>query len=692
MQKQYDVVVIGAGSGGLTAAVGFAKVGKKVVLIEAEHMGGECTNSGCVPSKALLHHAKEYHSARKISGETTDTERYQNEAFTYVRNIVNGILAEEQPEAFERLGIDVVLGEAEFAGPCSVKVGEVEYRYKHAVIATGSQPRMIDIDGLSPGDVLTNQNLFTLDRAPERTLIIGAGPIGLEMGQALAMLGSEVTLATIDSEFARLEDPAIRPKLKAAFDELGVKTKLSAFIQRVEGKTAIFDIKNGETVVEEIRVEFDKILIAIGRVPNFPKGLAAAGIKYDERCIMVDGQHRTSNKYVYAVGDVASKLKFTHVADDIARQVVTRVTSRGFLRLNKKKSVPKVTYTQPEVAQVGMSWDAAKTKYREEQLMRIEVPFTQNDRAKTDSQTEGLLVVIARRLNGTILGAHVVGPNAGELIGTLTLAIDEKVSLWKLQRLIFAYPTYSLVIKKAGDQFVGRQIASLKKDILATVKRNLPQLFVAGLWATLLIMLYRYQTEHGMGLTETAFMVFDFVSMTVWGPLVYILAYMIRPLTFFPGTLLTILSGVFFGFWYGLLYTIIAANLSALVAYFTGKFFAQNLKLEDTVIGNWVNFLQKNPFEAVLTLRLIFLPFDLVSYAAGILRLPTASFLLATFVGTLLGIATFVSVGASLDVNVFRENGLTPDVIDWRFGVLSAVIFAVSIGASKIFKRWKADM
>jgi pyruvate/2-oxoglutarate dehydrogenase complex dihydrolipoamide dehydrogenase (E3) component/uncharacterized membrane protein YdjX (TVP38/TMEM64 family) len=691
MHTQYDVAVIGAGSGGLTAAVGFAKVGKKVVLIEAEHMGGECTNSGCIPSKALLHHADAFHRARSISGATESNEECRQAAFAYVRSIVAGIRAEEQPETFERLGIDVVLGEAAFTSPCTVRANGTEYRYRHAVIATGSHPRMIDIEGLSSEDVLTNQNLFTLDTPPARTLIIGAGPIGLEMGQALAMLGSNVTLATIDSEFAHLEDPAIRPVLANSFTQLGIDIKLNAHITRVEGKIAYFDIKDGDTVVDEIRVEFDKVLLAIGRVPNLPKGLEAAGITFDERCILVDNQHRTSNKYVYALGDVASRLKFTHVADDIARQVVARVTSRGLLRLTRKKAVPKVTYTRPEVAQVGLSWDDARAKYREEQLMRIEVPFTENDRAKTGDETDGRLVVIARRLNGAVLGAHVIGPHAGELIATLTLAIDEKISLWKLQRLIFAYPTYSLIIKKAGDRFVARQLADLKRDSLAAVKRNLPQLFVAGLWLTLLIMLYRYQTEHGMGLSETAFMVFDFVSMTAWGPLVYILAYMVRPLTFFPGTILTILSGVFFGFWYGLLYTVIAANLSALVAYLTGKFFTQNLRLEDTVIGNWVTFLQKNPFEAVLTLRLIFLPFDLVSYAAGILRLPVTPFLLATFAGTLLGIATFVSVGASLDVNVFRESGLSPDIVDWRFGLLSAIIFVVSIGASKLSKRWKVD-
>lgn len=693
MYTQYDVVVIGAGSGGLTSAVGFNNIGKKVLLVEQEHLGGECTNSGCIPSKALLHRAKEYYAAKQILGETAAGETYRTESLTYVRDTIAHILEDETPETFRKLGIEVVIGEAEFVSKCAVKVGETVYRYKTAVIATGSSPRMINVPGLPETDILTNQNIFKLEAIPERTLIIGAGPIGLEMGQALAMLGSQVTIATIDQEFARLEDSAIRPILTEAFTKLGITVHLNAFISHVEGKEAVFDIKshNGDIKHHE-RVAFDKVLMAVGRVPNIPKGLEAAGIEFDERCVLVDSQHRTSNKYVYAAGDVSQRLKFTHTADDSARQVVARVASKGILRVNTRKAVPKVTYTSPEIAQVGMSWDAAVAKYGNERLKRIEVPFSKNDRAKTDEETEGILVVIARRLNGAILGAHIIGPAAGELISTFTLAIDEKISLWKLQKLIFAYPTYSLIIKKAGDQFVARQFNELKSDLISLGKHALPKLILAGLWVTLLLKLYQYQTTHNMSVIDTALMVFDFVSMTVWGPLVYIAAYTIRPLTFFPGTALTILSGVFFGLWYGVLYTIIAANLSAALAYGVGRFFGKDLKLEDTAIGNWVQALQKNPFEAVLTTRLIFLPFDGVSYAAGILKLPFVSFVIATIVGTLLGIATFVAIGASLDITVFKETGLSTDVIDAKFIGLSLVILIISLSLSKLLKRWRAEI
>lgn len=692
MKKQYDVVVIGAGSGGLTAAVGFSKVGKKVLLVEKEHMGGECTNSGCIPSKALLHHAKTYHKALQVAEGGAKSNAFRADAFSYVRNTINHILEEETPETFEKIGIDVVMGEAEFVSERSVKVGDIEYGYKNAVIATGSSPRMIEVEGLNEADILTNQNIFELERAPERLLVIGSGPIGLEMSQAMAMLGSNVTIASIDKEFGRLEDPAIRPKLKSAFEKLGITIHLQAFINRVEDKEAIFDIKDGDTIVEQIRIPFDKVLIAIGRTPNFPPGLEAAGITFDKQCILVDSQHRTSNKYVYAVGDVAQRLKFTHTADDIARQVVTRVVSKGLLRVNKNKSVPKVTYTSPEVAQVGMSWDQAIHKYGEDRLMRIEVPFTNNDRAKTDNETEGVLIVIARRLTGSVLGAHIIGPTAGEIITTFTLAIDQKISLWKLQSLIYAYPTYSLIIKKAGDFYMGQQIADLKKDLMNSLKHHAAKIFAGIIWVIALGWIINYQQQHGMSVLDTSLMLFDFIAMSIWGPILYILIYTFRPLTFFPGTFLTILSGVFFGLWGGIFYTVIGANLSAALAYIVGRFFGTSLKLEDTILGNWVTALRSEPFTTTLIARLIFLPFDLINYAGGILKLPFWSYLSATFVGTLLGIATFVSIGASLDINELRMDGITAGVINLEFLAFSVVIFIASISVSRFLKRWKAEM
>ena len=295
MQTQYDAVVIGAGSGGLTAAIGLKKAGKSVFLIEREHIGGECTNSGCVPSKALLHHAKSYHGAQAITGKTEQGEAYRREALAYVRTKINEVLAEESPETLAEHGIDFVSGEAEFTAPCLVRVSETEYRYKKAVIATGSGPRRLDIEGLSEEDTLTNQNVFTLEEAPERLLVIGSGPIGLELGQAFALLGSQVTIATIDDRVARLEDPALSPIITKRMEDQGVRFLKNAFIDRVEHKEALFSLKEGAEVTGTERIGFDKVLIAVGRVPHLPAGLEAAGIASTQHGITIDERHRSTN-------------------------------------------------------------------------------------------------------------------------------------------------------------------------------------------------------------------------------------------------------------------------------------------------------------------------------------------------------------------------------------------------------------
>jgi len=687
--EKYDIVVIGAGSGGLTTAVGFSKIGKKVLLVEREHIGGECTNSGCIPSKALLHHAKSYHAAKVISGTSTQNEEYRRQAFSYVRSTIDSILTEETPEVFQKMGIDVVMGEAVFKTKCSVEVSGTVYGYKKAIIATGSSPRMVEIAGLNNEDILTNQNIFELDDVPEKLLIIGSGPIGMEMAQAFAMLGSSVTIASIDSRFARLEDEAISPIIQQTFEKLGITIHLNAFIQNVENKEAIFDRKEDGVTTCQTKVSFDKVLIAIGRTPNLPKGLDIAGIKNENYGIVVDTQHRTSNKHVYAVGDVAQRLKFTHTADDISRQVVLHVASKGLIRLNTKKAVPKVTYTQPEMAQVGLSHTEALTKYSEEEVVRIEVPYSANDRAKTDTTTDGVMIVIARRLNGAVLGAHIIGPSAGEMIAVFTLAIDRKISMWQLRRTIYAYPTYSLLIKKAGDYFFAKQVASFKKDVVYQIKKHAPKIIALIFWGTLLYTFQQYRIDNSLSYQDILLQGLHFFTSTVYGPFVYMGLYAIRPIILFPATLMTALSGALFGFWWGVLYTILGENASANLAYWIGRFFGKDLRLEDSLIGNWVEALRKNGFESVLLMRLFYVPFDLTNYGSGIVRVKWSKYTLATLIGIMPGLTTFVALGAALNINEFQMNGLSFHALDPKFLALSIGIFIISLFLSKTLKRWK---
>jgi pyruvate/2-oxoglutarate dehydrogenase complex dihydrolipoamide dehydrogenase (E3) component/uncharacterized membrane protein YdjX (TVP38/TMEM64 family) len=687
LQKDYDVVVIGAGSGGLTSAVGLSKVGKKVLLIEREHMGGECTNTGCIPSKALLHYAEEYYQAKFIAGNSYQAETYRRQAFTYVRNKIAEILAEETPEHFTALGIDVVIGEAAFTSKNSLAVLGENINFKKAIIATGSSPRPLSIPGLAKDQILTNQNLFTLTEIPEQLLIVGAGPIGMEMGQALALLGSKVTIIDNGPRFAKLEDPSISPIINEVFSKLGIRIITNANLKQVSESVATIEVAiEAEGEIHSENISFNKILIAIGRVPNLPSGLEEAGVKFSNHGVIIDQNWKTTNRNIYALGDIAAAMKFTHVADDTARQVVTHIVSHGLIPV-KIKEIPKVTYTNPEIAQVGISWSKALEQYGVENVMRIEVPMSTNDRAKTADTINGLLIVVAKRLTGKIIGANIIGPRAGELIGTLTLAMANNVSLYKLRSTIFAYPTYSLILKKAGDFFLGQQVADLKTDLLFAGKKILPKILVALLWLWGLLTLYSYQQTFGLTPTELTLKLFQTITNSELAPLLYILAYAIRPVTFFPGTALTILSGVFFGLW-GILYTIIGANLSAAVAYFIGRFFSRKSDgIGNSLLGKSVKLSQENPFFTILTLRLTFFPFDVVNYGAGLLRLPFLPYLLATIIGTLLGIATFVAIGASVSIEEFAQNGISASAIDSRFILLSVIIFLLSLGVSKIIKK-----
>ena len=682
-EQNYDVVVIGAGSAGLTAAIGAAAVGRRTLLVERDQIGGECTNAGCVPSKALLHHAKDYHHAVTIAGETTKTDSYRTAAFQYVRGKIDEILATESPEHLESLGITVCRGEAEFVAPCVLSVAGVRYRFRHAIVATGSHARTLAIPSLASEKALTNENFFQQEEMPERLLIIGGGPIGLEMGQAAALLGSKVTIVTNENRLASREDEAVANVLADRFAALGITVLLNSEVTGVTQEIA--NVSSGT------KVEFDKVLVAVGRVPNFPAGLKAANIKYDERCILVDNQYRTSNRSVYAVGDVALQLKFTHTASDASRQVIAHLLSRGWLRADRDKAVPKVTYTEPEVAQVGLSHEAALTKYSAEEIRRIEVPFSQLDRSVTDDVADGVLVVIARRLSGTVLGAHIVGPRAGELIGMFTLAIDRKLSLWKLRRLIFAYPTYSLIIQKAGDIFMREQLASLRTDLWRALVRQAPKLIALTFWIGLIFTIEQVRAGADLTYVGALFALLTFLATAWWGPIMYIAAYAFRPLIFFPATLLTISAGVLYGLQWGLLFAFIGALASGNVAYWTGRFFGGGFRLEDTGIGASVSWLRRRPFESLLFMHLFFIPYDLTNYGAGVLRLPWLSYVSATAVGILPGTTAFVLLGASLDLMTLQEEGFSLDLINPAYVAFSIVIFLGAVTLSRVLRRFKAE-
>ena len=680
-EHTYDVVVIGAGSAGLTAAISLSGAGKSVLLVERDLPGGECTHNGCVPSKALLYHAKQ----QKVKG-SQDSQA----ALAYARERIAYVYAEETPDKLAEHGLTTIKGTASFRDRCSVEVAGTVYTYKKCILATGSSPRLLEVPGLEEKDILTNQNFFEQTSLPPRLLVIGSGPVGMELSQAAALVGSQVTMVSKAERFAHVEDPAISARAAQAFESLGIEVYLQARVHKVAGSQATLVYQDAEGQEKEKKVTFDKVLVAIGRVPNLPGGLKEAGINFDRHGIDVDGTYRTSNRHVYAIGDVSQRLKFTHTANDTARGVVKHILTRGLLGY-KESAVPKVTYTAPEIASVGLSWEEAVKKYGEESLLRLETPYTTNDRAKTDQAEEGLVVVIARRLSGKVLGANIIGQSAGEILSNYTLAINQGVSLWKLSSTIYPYPTISQIVKKSGDQFALATMSKLGEELRGLLKRHATKIFALLFWAVLLWWIFTLKASYGMSNREVAGMLFGFLSNNLWGPLLYMLVYVLRPLIFFPATVLTALSGALFGLPLGILFTVIGENGSANLAYWVGRFFGNDAHLEDNrLFGRFVKKAQDEPFIAVLLMRFLYVPFDLTNYGSGIMKIRWRAYALATVIGILPGLITFVALGASLDLEVLlgaeKVSDLAGSINPWML-VFTVVLFLGSLLLARFFKK-----
>ncbi|TVQ57502.1 MAG: mercuric reductase, partial [Phycisphaerales bacterium] len=452
---RYNLVVIGAGTAGLVSAAGAAGLGAKVALVERRLMGGDCLNTGCVPSKALIRCAKAAADARrtsqygvKVSGDVTVDFPAIMER---MRKLRAKISPHDSAARFRDLGVDVFIGDAAFNGAHRVKVGETALEFSRAVIATGGHAVAPPIPGLEEAGYLTNETVFSLTELPSRLAVIGAGPIGCEMAQTFARFDSEVTLIEATRHILPREDPEAADIVDRALREDGVHIVCG-------GKAAQVRSEGDEKVVElecdgkkhEIRV--DAILISAGRKPNIDGlNLEAAGVQADpKKGITVNDYLQTTNAHIYAAGDVASKYQFTHAADAMARIVLQNALFFGRARASKL-IMPWCTYTDPEIAHVGMYEEDAKARGIE--TAQITIQLADNDRAILDGETDGFLRILHKKGSDTILGATLVSRHAGETISEITAAMSAGAGLSTLAKTIHPYPTQAEVIKRAADGF-----------------------------------------------------------------------------------------------------------------------------------------------------------------------------------------------------------------------------------------------
>lgn len=464
MTEHFSTIVIGAGSGGMTVAVGMAGLGRKVALIEGNHVGGDCTNVGCVPSKTLIHLAKNFRPGMSADEVLQEVIRKRD------------ALREKETEEVEHLeNLTFIRGMAKFTAPKKLSVTQDgttrELTADNIVIATGARPRMIDIPGLPDEMVLTNESLFDLTNAPKHLVIVGAGVIALEMAFAFQKIGTKVTMFALDRRPLMTSIPEASEAIQAELDKRGITLYCGTVAKACDVSTQSLILKSGD---EEITLTgVDKVLVAVGRVKNIDSlGLDQAGVKVDPSLgVLVNSFGETNVKGVYAIGDVTPTSAFTHSANAQGRRVVQRIAF-PYLPIAKKEPIfPNATFSDPEVAAVGLTEKQLAEYCHPGIIKRIRVDFkTHTDRGYTDDVENGFIIVDAVRLTGQILSVTIVGARASEMISFFTLAISQEISLYKIYRLVYPYPTYSSGILKVADFFMRETLPNLGKEIVAYVK------------------------------------------------------------------------------------------------------------------------------------------------------------------------------------------------------------------------------
>jgi dihydrolipoamide dehydrogenase len=465
MTNHFHTIVIGAGSGGMTVAIGLAGLGKQVAFIEGNHVGGDCTNVGCVPSKALIHLAKNFKH-----GTNPD------EALQEVTHKRNALREKETEEVKHTKNITFIEGMAKFTAPKEIEVslksgGTQKLTATNIVIATGARPRMIEIAGLPAERTLTNETLFDLRDMPKHLVVAGAGVIALEMAFAFRKLGAKVTIYALDARPLAVYIPEASDALQHEIEKKGITAYYGATAKSFDETSKTLTLKQGEKEVEIKDV--DKVLVAIGRVKNLESlGLEQAGVKWDARTGVAVNSYGESNiKGVYAIGDITPTSAFTHSANAQGRRVTQRIAF-PFLPLAKREPIfPNATFSDPEIGNVGLTQKQISEKYHPNLIKRIRVDFKDHtDRGYTDNIEHGFIIVDALRLTGQIVHATIVGPYASEMISFFTLAISQKISLHKIYRLVYPYPTFSSGILKVADFFMRATLPNIGKEIIAFLK------------------------------------------------------------------------------------------------------------------------------------------------------------------------------------------------------------------------------
>lgn len=467
----YSTIVIGAGSGGLTVALGLANLGKRVALVEERYVGGDCTNVGCIPSKTLIYLAEHGDQSAAAVLATVQAKR-------------NHLRDEETHDVQRADNLDYFQGRARFTAPKHLDVALADGAHQqlsadNIVIATGSRPRDLQLPGLPQERMLTNESVFEQQDAPQHLAIIGSGVIAMELAFAFRKLGSRVTIITKSQRVLANGVEAASQVLHDSLNEQGIRVYYGATATNYDAATSTLRLDAGgqPQALEAV----DRVLIAVGRMRNLEQlGLEQTGVDWNQKGVTVDQYGATNVSGIYAIGDVTPDSHWTHSANAQGRRVVQRIAFPLLPAWSGAPLYPNATFSDPEVANVGLMPEQIAKRYHPGLIKTIRVDLPKTDRGYTEGLTRGFIQVYAVRLTGRILGATIVGPRAAEMISFFTLAISERISLYRLYRLVYPYPTHSSGIQKVADTFVRETLPQLPSELrdvtryaLATVWRRL---------------------------------------------------------------------------------------------------------------------------------------------------------------------------------------------------------------------------
>ncbi|MEO0984675.1 MAG: FAD-dependent oxidoreductase [Cyanobacteria bacterium J06639_14] len=456
MAVDYDLVVIGGGSAGLVAASAGAQIKAKVALIENEgRLGGDCLHYGCVPSKSLIHAGRIAHDVRNAAIYGIDASIQDiriREALGHVHRVIDTIQEHDSTERFESLGVEVIYGEGQFTDPQTFEVNGRQLKARAFLVATGGRPSVLSVPGLQEAGYLTNVQVFNITERPASLAVIGAGPIGCELGQAFARLGSEVTILASRSLILPKEEPEAAQVVQDQMTAEGIRILTETRAKEVT-------VENGKKVIltnKGDRIVVDEILVAAGRVPNVESlNLQTAGVEVGKEGILVNAKLQTTNAKIYAAGDVIGGYQFTHVAGYEGAVAMQNALIGPFFKAYYEV-IPWATFTEPELGRVGLTEEQARKRY-EDDIMILCHNFDHVDRALAEGAGVGFAKFITRK-NGEILGAHIVGPAAGELIHEVVMAMSYKLKVDKL-KFMHVYPTLSEINSKTALQLTKQTFA-----------------------------------------------------------------------------------------------------------------------------------------------------------------------------------------------------------------------------------------